>query len=196
MRKTLPLLLLTLLALSSCNGNKLPFGKDGLLGDSAIMLDGPGSVYVPTEAELGEAALETVKEVYDAVEEAYKSTDWYEKASALDKTFCSQDWLATVAAVNEKDSKREGEIGFFEADYWVMGQDFDQANLHASDFVLEKIQIEEYPWEASVTLKLHNYSEIPVRVNLLYEGEWKVDDLTDLKNDFDWKKAMKEYLAE
>jgi len=36
-----------------------------------------------------------------------------------------------------------------------------------------------------------------VRVNLIYEGgEWKVDDLTDLSNDLDWKKSMKEYLAE
>ena len=88
-------------------------------------------------------------------------------------------------------------MGFFDADYWVMGQDFDTQNLHASDFYLEKILMEDKPWEAAVTLKLHNYGEIPVRVNLIYEGgEWKVDDLTDIRYDLDWKQSMKEYLAE
>jgi hypothetical protein len=28
------------------------------------------------------------------------------------------------------------------------------------------------------------------------DSEWKVDDLTDLSNDLDWKASMKEYLAE
>ncbi len=151
MKKTIYFVLGTLMALSSCNGNK-PGSADGSENpDSVFMLDGPGSVYVPTEEEVGQYALETVQEVYEAVGQAY---------------------------------------------YWVMGQDFSK-KIYATDLNLEKLLMDDTPWEAAVTLKLHNFSEIPVRVNLIYEGgEWKVDDLTDLSNDLDWKKSMKEYLAE
>lgn len=172
------------------SGNEVP-------KDSDYMLDGPGSVYEPTVEEAGQYAIETVQRLYEAVSEAYSSEDWQTKSNELDKKFCSQDWLATVKAVIEKDNKNPDEMGFFDADYWVMGQDFDTQNLHASDFYLEKILMEDKPWEAAVTLKLHNYGEIPVRVNLIYEGgEWKVDDLTDIRYDLDWKQSMKEYLAE
>lgn len=165
--------------------------------DSVFMLDGPGSVYEPSAEEVGLNALETVEEVYKAVSKAYRSKDWQRKSADLDEQFCSKDWLTTVAAVIEKDNKSSDEMGFFDADYWVMGQDFDEKNLHASDFSLEKILLDDTPWEAAVTLKLHNFSDIPVRVNLVYEdGAWKVDDLTDLSSDLDWKASMKEYLAE
>lgn len=196
MRMPFPLLL-ALLLLTSCNGNKTFNGKDGESEDSVFMLDGPGSVYEPTEAELGEYALETIQEVYAAVAEAYKSADWQENSAKLDKKYCSKDWNATVEAVEEKDAHREGEIGFFDADYWVMGQDFDEQNLHASNFVLKKVTKDLFPWRASVSLTLHNFSDIPVNVDLVYEdGYWKVDNLTDLKYDLNWKGAMKEYLAE
>ena len=99
--------------------------------------------------------------------------------------------------VIEKDKDLVEEIGFFDADYWVMGQDFDEENLHATDFVLEKLLLDDTPWRAVVTLKLQNYGTKPVRVDLVMEdGVWKVDDLTDLSYDLDWKKSMKEYLEE
>lgn len=191
------LTVLVALALPSC-GNKVSNNNNGEHEDSVFMLDGPGSVYEPTVEEVGQYAIEQVQEVYEAVSKAYRSKDWQKQSATLDKKFCSKDWLATVAAVVEKDNKNsEDEIGFFDADYWVMGQDFDENNLHATDFFLEKILMDEQPWKAAVTLKLHNYNEIPVRVNLIYEdGTWKVDDLTDLRYDNDWKQNMKEYLAE
>ena len=196
MKKTIYFVLGTLMALSSCNGNK-PGSADGSENpDSVFMLDGPGSVYVPTEEEVGQYALETVQEVYEAVGQAYSSEDWQTQSNELDKKFCSKDWNATVKAVIEKDNQNPDEMGFFDADYWVMGQDFSK-KIYATDLNLEKLLMDDTPWEAAVTLKLHNFSEIPVRVNLIYEGgEWKVDDLTDLSNDLDWKKSMKEYLAE
>lgn len=195
MKKTVFILLGTFMALSSCNGNK-PGGAGGSENDSVFMLDGPGAVYVPTEEEVGQYAIETVQEVYEAVSQAYSSEDWQTKSNELDKEFCSNDWNTTVAAVIEKDSKNPEEMGFFVADYWVMGQDFDK-NIHATDLHLEQLLMDDTPWQAAVTLKLHNFNEISVRVNLIYEGgEWKVDDLTDLSNNLDWKKSMKEYLAE
>ena len=197
MKKTFPLLLCTLTMLCSCNDNKTSNVDNVEPEDSVFMLDGPGSVYEPTPEEVGENAIESVQEVYEAVREAYSSENWQEKSSELDKKYCSKDWNTTLNAVIEKDKDLVEEIGFFDADYWVMGQDFDEKNLHATDFVLEKLLLDDTPWRAVVTLKLQNYGTKPVRVDLVMEdGVWKVDDLTDLSYDLDWKKSMKEYLEE
>ncbi len=192
---TFMMMAMTAITFVAC-GNKTTGNNDNGDEDSVFMLDGPGSVYEPTEEEVGQYALETVQEVYEAVGQAYSSEDWQTQSNELDKKFCSKDWNATVKAVIEKDNQTPDEMGFFDADYWVMGQDFSK-KIYATDLNLEKLLMDDTPWEAAVTLKLHNFSEIPVRVNLIYEGgEWKVDDLTDLSNDLDWKKSMKEYLAE
>lgn len=192
---TFIMIAMTAITFVAC-GNKTTGNNDNGDEDSVFMLDGPGSVYEPTEEEVGQYALETVQEVYEAVGQAYCSEDWQTQSNELDKEYCSKDWNATVKAVIEKDNQNPEEMGFFDADYWVMGQDFSK-KIYATDLNLEKLLMDDTPWEAAVTLKLHNFSEIPVRVNLIYEGgEWKVDDLTDLSNDLDWKKSMKEYLAE
>ncbi len=105
MKRTIYFVLGTLMALSSCNGNK-PGSADGSENpDSVFMLDGPGSVYVPTEEEVGQYALETVQEVYEAVGQAYSSEDWQTQSNELDKKFCSKDWNATVKSVIEKDNQ-------------------------------------------------------------------------------------------
>lgn len=190
----IPLALSVLIAGTSC-GSKTPNTPGGEPEDSVFMLDGPGSEYVPTAEEMEAAVLAQAQKVYEAVHNAYASDDWQTQSNALDKQFCSKDWNATVAAVVEKD--KDVDMGFFDADYWVMGQDFDEKNLHASDFYVEKLLMDDTPWQAAVTLKLHNFGVIPVRVNFVMEdSEWKVDDLTDLSNDLDWKASMKEYLAE
>ena len=192
---TFIMIAMTAITFVAC-GNKTTGNNDNGDEDSVFMLDGPGSVYEPTEEEVGQYALETVQEVYEAVGQAYSSEDWQTQSNELDKKYCSKDWNATVKAVIEKDNQNPEEMGFFDADYWVMGQDFSK-KIYTTDLNLEKLLMDDTPWEAAVTLKLHNFSEIPVRVNLIYEGgEWKVDDLTDLNNDLDWKKSMKEYLAE
>ena len=192
---TFIMIAMTAITFVAC-GNKTTGNNDNGDEDSVFMLDGPGSVYEPTEEEVGQYALETVQEVYEAVGQAYSSEDGQTQSNELDKEYCSKDWNATVKAVIETDNQNPEEMGFFDADYWVMGQDFSK-NIYATDLTLERLLMDDTPWEAAVTLKLHNFSEIPVRVNLIYEGgEWKVDDLTDLSNDLDWKKSMKEYLAE
>ena len=139
-----------------------------------------------------------VREVYDKVIATY-TPDYFERKEHenLDKMFCSTDWLNTLNAVKEKDNKLEGEIGFFDADYWVMGQDFDK--LKAENIKAEKVLPDE--GKASVTLDWYNCgSKKKLRVDLVYENkEWKVDDLTegiDTDEPLDWKEAMKEYLKE
>ena len=191
MKKTICILSGALMALSGCNGNKVSNPADAAAEDSIFMLDGPCSVYDTTKEKLGDEAYKKVEELYDAVHEAYSGDDWMEASAKLDKTFCSKEWNATLEAVREKDSQHPDEIGFFDFDYWVMGQDFDAENLHASNFELMRINTEDEPHEATVKLTLHNFNDTEVRVYLVYEdGDWKVDDLNGLKED------MKNYLKE
>ncbi len=169
-------------------GNKTTGNNDNGDADSVFMLDGPGSVYEPTKEEVGQYAVETVQEVYEAVSKAYTSEDWKTATSKLDEEFCSKDWNATVKAVIAKD-KTNNDIPYFEADYWIMGQDWSE-DIHATDFKLKNINLDEKPWHATVTLNLHNFNIIPVEVGLVYEDSaWKVDELND------WKEGMKDYLT-
>ncbi|MBO7569061.1 MAG: hypothetical protein J6T11_01730, partial [Bacteroidaceae bacterium] len=157
---TFIMMAMTAITFVAC-GNKTTGNNDNGNEDSVFMLDGPGSVYEPTAEEVGQYALETVQEVYEAVSQAYGSEDWQTQSNELDKEFCSKDWNATVKAVIEKDNQNPDEMGFFDADYWVMGQDFSK-KIYATDLNLEKLLMDDTPWEAAVTLKLHNFSEIPV----------------------------------
>lgn len=193
---------LTALALMACGNVNKPADGDAAEQDSDFMLDGPSMEYNPTEHDLKmnelavqqKAVVEKTKEIYDAVKKAYSNTGEYGTDTDLDADYCSNDWRASVDAIHQKDMTLD-DMGFFCADYWVMGQ--DAQDVHATDIKLEKIILDEEPWQASVTLNLHNCgSTTPVRVDLVYEDNtWKVDDLTDLKNDFDWKQEMKDYLS-
>ncbi|MBO4430898.1 MAG: DUF3828 domain-containing protein [Bacteroidaceae bacterium] len=191
MKKTLFLLSSAVMVLSGCNGNKVSNPANVIPEDSVFMLDGPGSIYDGTKEKLGEEAYQKVEQLYEAVHEAYSGDDWMNKSGKLDEKFCSKEWNATLEAVREKDSKNPDDIGFFDFDYWVMGQDFDAENLHASEIQLIRIDTEDEPHEATVKLTLHNFSDTEVRVYLVYEdGEWKVDDLNGIKED------MQKYLKQ
>ena len=191
MKKTLFLLSSAVMVLSGCNGNKVSNPANVIPEDSVFMLDGPGSIYDGTKEKLGEEAYQKVEQLYEAVHEAYSGDDWMNESGKLDEKFCSKEWNATLEAVREKDSKNPDDIGFFDFDYWVMGQDFDAENLHASEIQLIRIDTEDEPHEATVKLTLHNFSDTEVRVYLVYEdGEWKVDDLNGIKED------MQKYLKQ
>lgn len=115
----------------------------------------------------------------------------------FDGLYCSDDWNQTVAKVTEKDSKNDDEIGFFDADYWVMGQDFSELSI--SDVAVESINGSR----ATVVMMLHNCgSATPVRLTMVYErGNWFIDDFCE---DYDasgpdtasWKNSMLNYLKE
>ena len=82
-------------------------------------------------------------------------------------------------------------MGFFEADYWVMGQDW--GDLSVSDVQVTSMTDST----ATVNLNLHNLGN-PTAVRLemrLEDGSWKIDNFVDVKNDMDWKANMKEYLS-
>ena len=187
-------------SLASCGNKTTAEASDS---DSVFMLDGPSMEYNPTEHDQKmndmiqerKAVVKRTEEIYKEVVKAYSSTDGYGADIDLDKMFCSDDWNKTVKATREKDKEFDG-IGFFDADYWVMGNDLYE--FDADNFKFEALDMDSTPRTASVLLDLHNCGNVsPVRVNLVFEhGEWKIDDLTDINFELDWKKSMKEYLAE
>ena len=136
------------------------------------------------------SVINRVSAIYDDVAARYNANPPATVASQLDSLYCSKDWNETVSAILEKDAKTEG-VGFFEADHWVMGQDFQ--NVSANSIVVESQEGDTI----SATLNLHNCGTTThVRLSMVEEnGEWRIDNFTDTDNQFDWKQSMRTYLG-
>ena len=96
-----------------------------------------------------------VNEIYGKVAVVYESQP---DRCMLDSLFCSNDWKTLVKIVEDTDIEGS-EMGFFDADYWVMGQDWQ--NLSVDSVVVEQLAERE----AQASLKLHNCGQI-TRVRL------------------------------
>ncbi len=146
-----------------------------------------------------------VQEIYGDVFKEYNLEDSLRNLDKLDgpgasarrgefiQNYCSQEWNQLSRQINEIDSLyHAGEMGFWEADYWIMGQDWHQLSI--SDVEVKNVT----PTEAHVKFMLHNLgSAKPVALTMVKEdGIWKIDDFQDLDNHFEWKPAMKEYVAQ
>ena len=152
-----------------------------------------------------EDVLNRVQEIYDAVFKEYNREDSlrnldqmvddaaYEHLEDFNRAYCSREWNQLCEQINEIDSMyHAGELGFWEADYWIMGQDWH--NLSISDAKVLSMK----DTEATVEFMLHNFDNAkPVTVQLVNEdGVWKIDNFIDVANDVDWKSGMKAYLNE
>ena len=138
-----------------------------------------------------------VKAIYDDVFGEYNEADLSESIpqSSPDEKYCSADWNKVLGKVSEYDAvNHPDDIGFFDADYWVMGQEFHELSI--SD--IQVIERSKDNNKAKVEFKLHNYgSATVVYVDMVYEnGNWFIDDFTDVDNDIDWKAEMQAYLKE
>ena len=135
-----------------------------------------------------------VKEIYDVALGQYeeKETDGaVVEEPNVDSLYCSQDWNSWVSKVKDHDAKlKDGMMGFFDADYWIMGQDW--MDLSISD--VHVVEMNEAT--ATVELKLHNCGNvIPVQLNMVLEdGVWKIDNFVDAAKNLNWKASMKEYM--
>lgn len=138
--------------------------------------------------------LHRAEQIYKEVAEEYaKYQEDFESVDdiSLDDQYCSDDWKAITAKVVDFDSANNpDEVGFFDADYWIMGQ--DAQDLSATDFNL----VEEKGDRAAVEFTLHNCgSTTKVRLDMVRErGDWFIDNFIDLDNAFNWKEEMKDYL--
>ncbi len=108
-----------------------------------------------------------------------------------DEKYCSDDWNKALLEVTEYDQQNNpDDIGFFDADYWVMGQDF--GDLSVSDVEI----LEHKGNEAKVKFNLHNFGQVsPIQLDLRFErGDWFIDDFYEIEHGFDWKKEMRDYM--
>ena len=143
------------------------------------------------------SVVQRVNDIYEGVFDYYGkvlTTSTLSSLENIDSLYCSADWNAWVARVNDFDRQHEedGMMGFFDADYWIMGQDWQ--DLSVSD--IRVIDLSDST--ATVELNLHNCGTItPVRLEMVMEdGLWRIDNFIDVKYDVNWKAGMKEYLAE
>ena len=140
------------------------------------------------------AVVQTVNDIYTAVFDRYrKARTMFNpiRRGNFDAAFCSSDWNEWLKRVIDYDKvNSEGMVGFFEADYWIMGQDWQ-------DLSVGDVQVMEMTdTTATVAFNLHNCGNVTaVRLEMVNEGnEWKIDNFIDVTRDVDWKANMKEYL--
>ena len=137
------------------------------------------------------AVIQRVEEIYAGVFDVYNNTsDLGMPDKGLDSLYCSRDWNNALTAVAEHDKKLSDSMGYWEADYWIMGQDWQ--DLAISDVRVTRLA----DTTATVELNLHNCGDVKaVRLEMVQEdGMWKIDDFIDLKTSCDWKADMKEYI--
>ena len=167
-----------------------------------------GTPYVKDSANQiadAEAVQQRVQEIYSDVFKEYNLEDSLRNLDMLDgpgasarrgdfnRNYCSREWNDVSRQIREIDSLYHAdELGFWEADYWIMGQDWHQLSI--SDIEVLNVS----PTEADVKFMLHNLGEAkPVALILVKEdGIWKIDNFKDLNVDMDWKRAMKEYVGQ
>ena len=186
MKKHLVICACALALLCSCQQANRHAAAPAPAEEPAIATDSVKGSPQPTTSEVEQR----VKAIYDDVARTYGNDVMPNQLKDLAPLYCSRDWNQTVAAVNEAD--KDDEIGFFEADYWIMGQDYQ--DISADNIIVETL----HDKEATATLSLHN-SGNTTRVKLmlvLEDGQWMIDDFIDLDHDSDWKQEMKEYIAD
>ena len=162
--------------------------------------EAPGTV----EQQTGEAASEAprtkadaivsrVNDIYTAVAEAYPEiNDITPSSDQLDQQFCTAEWQALVAMINEKDARDVAQEGFFDADYWIMAQDWGKISI--SD-VKAEVKDDEH---ATATFTLHNLgNDTKVRIDMRFEnGEWLIANFINESHKYDYKKGMIKHLEE
>lgn len=150
------------------------------------------------------AIVNRVQEIYQAVFKEYNLEDSLRNLDKLEgdgahayryefsKNYCSTEWDSLLHQIDEIDSlNHQGELGFWDFDYWIMGQDWHKLSISDVKFV-ERIG----PW-AEVDLKLHNFDKVtPLSLTMkLEDGTWRIDDFAVLETGAGLKEEMKEYIA-
>jgi hypothetical protein len=138
-----------------------------------------------------ELITDRVSAIYAAVAEAYPEiNDITPSNDQLDDAYCTSEWKTLVQMVNSKDAENMGRGGFFDADYWIMGQDWGKITISGL-----KVDVKDNT-HANAFFTLHNLgSQTKVQLELVFEhGEWLIGNFIDETHKMDWKKSMMQYL--
>ena len=140
-----------------------------------------------------EMIMARVNAIYEAVAAAYPEVhDISPSNDQLDDAYCSSEWNTLVQMVNSKDAETMGREGFFDSDYWIMGQDWGKITI--SDV---KVDVKDNE-HANASFILHNLgSQTKVTIELIFErGEWFIGNFIDETNKVNWKESMTKHLEE
>ncbi|MBR4730368.1 MAG: DUF3828 domain-containing protein [Prevotella sp.] len=179
-----------IMALTGC-GNKdkaniIPLGNDAPPVEEVTIDNGQKS-----DSADPELITDRVNAIYAAVAEAYPEiNDITPSNDQLDDAYCTSEWKTLVQMVNSKDAENMGRGGFFDADYWIMGQDWGKITISGL-----KVDVKDNT-HANAFFTLHNLgSQTKVQLELVFEhGEWLIGNFIDETHKMDWKKSMMLYL--
>ena len=140
------------------------------------------------------SVVQRVNDIYTQVFDLYGKVSATSDLSSLENTdslYCSADWNRWIARVDSV-NQLNGTIDILDADHWIMGQDWGE--LSVSDIKVFLLKGDS----AAVEFQLHNLGNmINVVLDMVHEdGEWKIDNFTDITNGMDWKATMKRYLED
>jgi hypothetical protein len=179
-----------IMALTGC-GNKdkaniIPLGNDAPPVEEISVNNGQKA-----DSADPEVITDRVNAIYAAVAEAYPEiNDITPSNDQLDDAYCTSEWKTLVQMVNSKDAENMGRGGFFDADYWIMGQDWGKITISGL-----KVDVKDNT-HANAFFTLHNLgSQTKVQLELVFEhGEWLIGNFIDETHKMDWKKSMMQYL--
>ena len=180
-----------IMALTGC-GNKdkaniIPLGSDAPPVEGVATADSRQN----EDSADPELIADRVNAIYAAVAEAYPEiNDITPSNDQLDDAYCTGEWKTLVQMVNSKDAEDMGRGGFFDADYWIMGQDWGKITISGL-----KVDVKDNT-HANAFFTLHNLgSQTKVQLELVFEhGEWLIGNFIDETHKTDWKKNMMQYL--
>lgn len=140
------------------------------------------------------SVVQRVNDIYTQVFDLYGKVSATSDLSSLeniDSLYCSDDWNRWIARVDSL-NQQNGVIDILDVDHWIMGQDWGE--LSVSDIKVFLLKGDS----AAVEFQLHNLGNmINVVLDMVHEdGEWKIDNFTDITNGMDWKATMKRYLED
>ena len=178
------------MALTGCSNkdkaNIIPLGNDAPPVEETAASNGEKQDNADPEL-----ITDRVNAIYAAVAEAYPEiNDITPSNDELDDAYCSSEWNTLVQMVNSKDAENMGRGGFFDADYWIMGQDWGKITI--SDL---KVDVKDNS-HANAFFTLHNLgSQTKVQLELIFErGEWLIGNFIDETHKMNWKQSMMQYL--
>lgn len=104
--------------------------------------------------------------------------------------YCTASWKKDLEAVRKEEAKHRGELGCFDYDFWIQGQDWDKVSF-------SNVTVGVYsPDKATAMLTVHNGKDSRVQLSLVREnGQWMIDDLTDKGSPRGVRSAMRAYIA-
>ena len=179
-----------IMALTGCSNkdkaNIIPLGNDAPPVEEAIINNGQQENSADPEL-----ITDRVNAIYAAVAEAYPEiNDITPSNDQLDDAYCTSEWKTLVQMVNSKDAENMGKGEFFDADYWIMGQDWGKITI--SDL---KVDVKDNT-HANAFFTLHNLgSQTKVQLELVFEhGEWLIGNFIDETHKMNWKMSMMQYL--